>query len=204
MRCFQAIETLRDSIAVMRQYFLCLSFVLALTACSTVTPSSPDQVNSSLPAVASSAVARLDAMTILHTVQLPDGWKAIPGDCGQNLVCIFSKDVYTGSNEAIDHSTFTVEVIKPDSCEQEFAVKRAAIDGPDNPGSFQLGSKIVGFVWFGYGGAGVHAGDPYDTRFICVDHSQEGFDIIITNSSEDEKTMDYVDKQFIPFWLKQS
>ena len=193
-----------DSITVMRRSILSLAFLLALSACSTVAPSSPDQVTSSSSAVGSSSTAPLDAMTMLHNVQLPDGWKAIPGDCGQNLVCIFSKDVYTGSNQAIDDSTFTIEVIKPDSCEQEFAVKRAAIDGSDNPGSFQLGSKIVGIVWFGYGGAGVHAGDPYDTRFICVDHSQEGFDIIVTNSSEDEKTMDYVDKQFIPFWLEQS
>lgn len=188
----------------MHRQIITLGIVLALTACSTVTPSSPDQVSTSSSAVASSAVARLDAMTMLHTVQLPDGWKAIPGDCGQNLVCIFSKEVYTGSNEAIDHSTFTVEVITPDNCEQEYAVKRAAIDGPDHPGSFQLGSKIVGLAWFGYGGAGVHEGDRYDTRFICVDHSKEGFDIIVTNSSEDEKTMDYVDKQFIPFWLQQS
>jgi len=144
---------------------------------------------------------RADAMQLLHNLQLPEGWKAIPRECGQNLACVFSKDAYTGNNDAIGHSKFTIEVIKPKSCEQEFAVERGAIDGKDNPGSFQLGSKIVGIIWFGYGGAGVHAGDPYDTRFVCVDHSQDGFDIIVANPSEDEKTMDYLDKQFIPFWL---
>lgn len=185
----------------MRRIFLCLGFLLALCACDSVTFSPKDQTVLPVLSSAESSAMRADAMQLLHNLQLPEGWKAIPGECGQNLVCVFSKDVYTGNNDAIGHSTFTAEVIRPHSCEQEFAVERSAIDGQDNPGSFLLGSKFIGIAWFGYRGAGANAGDPYDTRFVCVDHSQEGFDIIVASSSEDEKTMDYLDKQFIPFWL---
>lgn len=176
-----------------------VSAFLVLAACSSAAPQG-DRVDAATSSFASGETTAAD---MLHSLRFPDGWKAIPAECGTGYLCFFSPSVYTGVNSQVDHETFAVHPTSPDSCDRAYAEARAKIDGDDAVKPFTLFGQDVGYQWNGYAGAGVMPGDPYSTRFACVSHPTVGFDILVSSSIADEKTIDYLDGQFIPFWLSQ-
>lgn len=168
-------------------------FLMVLTACNTATPvveniDVPSSVNT-------------DAWSMLHSTEFPEGWKAIPGDCGPQIACFYSPEAYTGANTAVDHDTFFVQLTRPEQCNEAFAQTQAAMHDEDAPVVFALFGIDLGYTWMGYAGAGVQPGDPYTMRFVCIHHPTAGFDILISSYIADTKTTNYLDSMFIPFWL---
>ncbi len=187
----------------MKHLFLSMSFLLTLCACSTAIPPSEDQTVSTSSAAQQTPEMRLDAMTMLHSLQLPDGWKAIPGDCGQNLACIFSPKTYTGVNDAKDHDVLYVHPIAPELCDASYAKTQSAQDGDgkDVSKQFKLAGVNVGYTWMGFAGAGVLPGDKPNMRFTCIHHALANMDIEISSFGKDTTTLDYIDNKLIPFWM---
>ncbi len=141
------------------------------------------------------------AKSMLHSTAFPEGWKAIPDDCGTNVLCFYSPSAYTGANTATDHDFFAVQPVSPGTCDDAFVADQATMDGGDTVKTFTLFGQDVGYQWNGYAGAGVTPGDLYTMRFVCVRHPTEGFDILVSSYIADGKTTDYLDGQFLPFWL---
>lgn len=142
-------------------------------------------------------------MTMLHTLQLPNAWKAIPGDCGQNLACIFSQKVYTGGNDAIDHDVLYVHPTAPDRCDATYAKTQSAQDGDgkDTSKPFVIAGTNLGYTWMGFAGAGAKPGDSPNMRFVCIRHANSHLDIEISSFATDASTLRYIDSALIPFWL---
>lgn len=139
---------------------------------------------------------------MLHDAAFPEGWKAIPGDCGSRMACFYSPLTYTGANEPIDHDVFYAHPTQPDQCTEEFAKAQSMMDGgKDTSKPFVMFESAIGYTWTGYAGAGAQPGDAPTTRFVCLHHPTTGFDILISSYIADTKTTTYLDTLFIPFWL---
>lgn len=188
-----------DNLFTMKHLFVCMGFLLALCGCNTAIP--PTVSTSS--ATQQSPATRPDAITMLHNLPLPNDWKAIPGDCGQNVACIFSQQTYTGSNDAIDHGVLYAHPIAPEQCDASYAKTQSAQDGDDKDASkpFVLAGASVGYTWLGFAGAGVMPGDKPNMRFVCIHHALPNMDIEISSFSKDAPTLDYIDNMLIPFWM---
>src|SRR4051812_42604812 len=98
----------------MRRLMLSLGLLLALCACNTVSPSQNPVTSAS--SEAQSSAPRPDGMAMLHNSPLPGGWAVFPGECGQNLVCVFPK-THTGGNVVTDHDVLYVHPTAPDACD---------------------------------------------------------------------------------------
>lgn len=186
----------------MRRFILSLGFLLALSACSTTSPHPRDQTTPTSPE-REVAVQRLDAIAMLHTVQLPQGWKVV-SELGQNVVSIFSQSTYTGYNDAINHGVFFARTIAPGRCDAGYTKEQSAQDGNGTDVSRQLvidGVK-VGYTWMGFAGAGVLPGDTPNMRYLCLHHPLATMDIEISAYAKDASTLAYIDTTFIPFWLQ--
>lgn len=186
----------------MRRFILSLGFLLALSACSTTSPHPADQTTPTSPGQEVSK-QRLDAITMLHTSQLPQGWKVV-SESGQNVVSIFSQSTYTGYNDAINHGVFFAHTIAPGRCDAGYAKEQSAQDGDGTDVSRQLvidGVK-VGYTWMGFAGAGVLPGDTPNMRYLCLHHPLATMDIEISSYAKDASTLAYIDTTFIPFWLQ--